>query len=174
MKKLIAFILLSTFVFASIIGPSVSSAALGDVNNDGEIDNKDVVVLFRYLSGADVQIAEDAADINQDGGLNNKDVTALFRCLASGEVPGEEIEYAKEFTVSRAIGKDMVIQRNEPVRIWGWAPESEEGKYVAAEFSGLSGKAKVENGEWTITLNGMLPANTTPENIRVYGDGAER
>ena len=173
MKKLISLILLSTFIFVPIIGATVFSAALGDVNNDGEVDNKDVVVLFRYLSGGTEQIAEDAADVNQDGGLNNKDVTTLFRCLANNETPGDAIEYAKEFTVSRAIGKDMVIQRNEPIRIWGWAPESEEGKYVKAEFSGLSGKAKIVNGEWTITLNGMLPANTTPENIRIYGDGAE-
>ena len=175
MKKLISLIILSTFIFASICGVAVFSAVLGDVNNDGSVDNKDVTALFRYLSGSDVQVAEDASDVNNDGKLNNKDVTALFRGISSGELPGDEdIVYAKEFTVSRAIGKDMVIQRNEPIRIWGWAPEAEEGRYVKAEFSGLTGKAKIENGEWMITLNGTLPECTEPKTMTVSGDGFEK
>ena len=171
MKKMTALLLLTTFLCAALLGSSVFCAVLGDLNDDGELNNKDVVVLFRALSGGENTLDKDVADINGDGEINNKDVVALFRAVSGGEPLGE-IVYAKSFSVSRAIGKDMVIQRNEPIRIWGWAPDTEEGKYVRAEFSGLSGRAKIKNGEWMITLD-ALPENTTPQDITIYGDGTE-
>ena len=61
----------------------------GDLNRDGEADNKDVVLLFRYLSGAEgIEINEGKTDINNDGETNNKDVTVLFRYLSSEIVSG--------------------------------------------------------------------------------------
>ena len=54
----------------------------GDVNGDKETDNKDVVTLFRYLSGdKNVTVVEANVDINGDGDQNNKDVSVLFRFL---------------------------------------------------------------------------------------------
>ena len=83
-------------------------------------------------------------------------------------------EPAAAFTVSRAFGDGMVLQRNEYIRIWGWAKESENGKRVEAEFSGLHGAAVIENGEWTITLGGTLPECTEGKTLRVFAaDGAE-
>ena len=56
----------------------------GDVNGDGDINNKDVVALFRFLSGGKPDVfVLDAADFNGDGEVNNKDVTALFRYTSS-------------------------------------------------------------------------------------------
>ena len=84
-------------------------------------------------------------------------------------------EPAATFTVSRAFDDDMVIQRNEYIRIWGWADESENGKRVEAEFSGLHGAAVIENGEWLITLGGTLPENTVGQTLRVFGaEGVEK
>lgn len=52
----------------------------GDVNGDGSVDNKDVVALFRYLSGdKNVKVQQKTIDVNGDGSVNNKDVTTLFR-----------------------------------------------------------------------------------------------
>lgn len=51
-----------------------------DVNGDGETDNKDVVFLFRYVSGDSEYNA--AYDVDEDGELTNKDVVALFRALS--------------------------------------------------------------------------------------------
>ena len=60
---------------------------LGDVNGDGVVNNKDVVVLFRYVSDDDVEgFIDENADVNGDGKVNNKDVVALFR-LASYPAP---------------------------------------------------------------------------------------
>lgn len=57
----------------------------GDINGDKEIDNKDVVLLFRYVSGAEVEAVESALDFNSDGEVNNKDVTSLFRYVSAAK-----------------------------------------------------------------------------------------
>ncbi len=57
-----------------------------------------------------------------------------------------------KFTVSRAFSSDMVIQRDEPIRIWGWAPASRNGATVTATFMGQSAEGKVEDGAWLVTF----------------------
>ena len=54
----------------------------GDVNEDGDIDNKDVVVLFRYVSSGSA-LYDVVYDFNGDEEVNNKDVVALFRHVSS-------------------------------------------------------------------------------------------
>lgn len=54
----------------------------GDINNDGFINNKDIVALFRYVSSGNTNETE-RYDYNGDGEANNKDVTALFRFISS-------------------------------------------------------------------------------------------
>ena len=54
----------------------------GDVNGDGSVNNKDVVMLFRHLSGVDQPVVKENLDVNADGAVNNKDVTALFRYVS--------------------------------------------------------------------------------------------
>ena len=58
----------------------------GDINDDGELDNKDVVVLFRYLNDPSVAVNVYAVDVNGDGEPNNKDVTTLFRYLNGADI----------------------------------------------------------------------------------------
>ena len=58
----------------------------GDINGDGEVDNKDLTRLFRYLSDYDVEVVEAALDVNGDGEVNNKDLTRLFRYLSHYDV----------------------------------------------------------------------------------------
>ena len=57
----------------------------GDANMDGERDNKDVVVLFRYVSGTEKAEDEYVYDFDGDGEVNNKDVVGLFRFLSTQE-----------------------------------------------------------------------------------------
>ena len=58
---------------------------VGDVNKDNKINNKDVVLLQRYIAGGwDVELNEESADINNDGTINNKDVVLLQRYTAGG------------------------------------------------------------------------------------------
>lgn len=94
MKRVIS-ILLSVVMTAAVIGTLALAqgnvTVKGDVNGDGELDNKDVVALFRYVSGGEKIEDESAYDINGDGGVDNKDVTALFRELSGGETGGKTI-----------------------------------------------------------------------------------
>ena len=54
---------------------------IGDVDGDGELNNKDVVLLFRYVSHESPEYAAEY-DVNSDGSINNRDVVALFRALS--------------------------------------------------------------------------------------------
>ena len=58
----------------------------GDINGDGDVNNKDLTRLFRYLTGYEVEVVESALDINGDGSINNKDQTRLFRYLSGYDV----------------------------------------------------------------------------------------
>lgn len=87
---------------------------------------------------------------------------------------GDDVEYASEFTVSNVFDSNMVIQRNEFVRVWGWAPESENGKKVSATFMGYEADALIENGEWEIVFYQRHEANASLGNdLVVYGGVSE-
>ena len=58
----------------------------GDINGDGDVDNKDLVRLFRYLSGYDEEVVVAALDVNGDGVISNKDLTRLHRYLSGYDV----------------------------------------------------------------------------------------
>ncbi len=56
---------------------------LGDVNQDGEIDNRDLIMIARYLVDLVTFNAEQMilADFNEDGTINNTDLVLLSRFL---------------------------------------------------------------------------------------------
>lgn len=64
---------------------SISTAVIGDLNGDGNVNLKDVTILRRYIAGGwDVAADINAADLNGDGNVNLKDVTILRRYIAGG------------------------------------------------------------------------------------------
>lgn len=66
------------------VSEQVPEAKKGDCNKDGSVDNKDVVALFRYVSGNEKAEDESLYDFNGDGEADNKDVVALFRYVSAG------------------------------------------------------------------------------------------
>ena len=58
----------------------------GDINGDGEVDNKDVTWLMRYVKYQDVSVTALALDVNGDGEVDNKDVTWLMRYVKYQDV----------------------------------------------------------------------------------------
>lgn len=57
----------------------------GDINDDGSVNLKDVVLLRRYIAGGwDAEIDTNVADVNGDGAINLKDVVLLRRYIADG------------------------------------------------------------------------------------------
>lgn len=98
-KKLLAAVLalgllLSVFTVSANPGgagvdgrPSASSAVTaGDINGDGNVNNKDLTRLFQYLSDWEVEVNRATLDINGDNNVNNKDLTRLFQYLSDWDV----------------------------------------------------------------------------------------
>ena len=54
----------------------------GDINGDVEVDNKDLIRLFQYLSEWGVEVNEPALDVNGDQAVDNKDLIRLFQYLS--------------------------------------------------------------------------------------------
>lgn len=79
-----------------------------------------------------------------------------------------EVEPAADFSVSRVFSNDMVVQRNEHIRVWGFAPETENGKKVSGEFKGMFAEALIENGEWCLTFTSRLEADTVGAEMKIY------
>ncbi len=55
----------------------------GDINKDKAVNNKDAILLFRYVAGwKNLDVDYGALDVNGDGSVNNKDAITLFRYVA--------------------------------------------------------------------------------------------
>ena len=65
---------------------SVLKPTPGDVNRDGNINMKDLVLIQQLINRWDVQIVESAADVNDDGEINMKDLVLLQRYINGWEV----------------------------------------------------------------------------------------
>ena len=89
---------------------------------------------------------------------------------------GETLDaaYAADFTVSNVFASDMVVQRNEHIRVWGWADASENGKKVSGEFKGMFAEAVIEDGEWVLTFGARMEASAElGHSMRIYTDTKE-
>ncbi len=89
---------------------------------------------------------------------------------------GETLDapYAADFRVSNVFASDMVVQRNEHIRVWGWADPSENGKKVSGEFKGMFAEAIIENGAWEITFGARMEASAeTGHSMKIYTDTKE-
>ena len=87
---------------------------------------------------------------------------------------GETLDapHATQFTVSNVFASDMVVQRGEFLRVWGWADASQNGKKVTCEFKGMFAEAIIENGEWEITFTARLEASAEMgHTMKIYADG---
>lgn len=68
--------------------------------------------------------------------------------------------------VSNVFQTNMVLQRDKPVNVWGWA---EPGEAVTVSFAGQQVKAKAAaDRSWQVALQPM-PANSTPQTMTVKG-----
>ncbi len=110
-----------------------------------------------------VEVEETTTEIEE---TTTEETTALITDVMIGETI--EAEPAADFSVSRVFSNDMVVQRGEHIRVWGFAPESENGKKVSGEFKGMFAEALIENGEWCLTFGARLEADTEPAEMKIY------
>ena len=80
--------------------------------------------------------------------------------------------HATQFTVSNVFASDMVVQRGEFLRVWGWADAAQNGKKVTGEFKGMFAEAIIENGAWEITFGARMEASAEMgHTMKIYADG---
>ena len=87
---------------------------------------------------------------------------------------GETLDapHATQFTVSNVFASDMVVQRGEHIRVWGWADADQNGKKVTGEFKGMFAEAIIEDGAWEITFGARMEASAElGHTMRIYADG---
>jgi sialate O-acetylesterase len=88
----------------------------------------------------------------------------------------EKPEDGKDWLEAPAVGdglcannlfqSNMIIQRDKPVRVWGWAAPGEE---VAVAFAGQTHAATTDKDrQWQVTLTPMA-ANATPQMMTIKG-----
>ena len=61
--------------------PEKPAYAQGDINGDGNVNNRDLALLQRHLNDWEVVVVEEMLDVNGDGSVNNRDLAALQRIL---------------------------------------------------------------------------------------------
>jgi len=84
---------------------------------------------------------------------------------------GDPLVGADALKVHGIFRSNMVLQRDKPITIWGWAPAGTE---VAVSFGSLSdqGTASGEKGRWEVVFDPQL-ANTEPQTLRVSAGDEE-
>ena len=66
----------------------------------------------------------------------------------------------------RVFGDGMVVQRDKPVKVWGWG---DEGDSISVEFNGQTKATTVDDdGIWLVTLDPMQ-LNAEPQELKAWG-----
>ncbi len=160
----------------------VTSPLTGDADGDGTVTDWDGILFDRYLAAWPVTLHLNAMDVDKDGELSDWDAMLLGRYLAGwkiDELPDEpEVippqPAVVEFTVAKVFSKNMVVQRNEPLKIWGFAGEEAEGGIISAEFMGERAMTTVKDGEWMIAFDRSFSACADMGNdIKVFSKSME-
>ncbi|HHJ09616.1 MAG TPA: hypothetical protein ENK25_01835 [Bacteroidetes bacterium] len=74
-----------------------------------------------------------------------------------------------QISLNHIFGNNMVLQRDKPVKIWGWAAP---GENVTIKFAGqVKSSITSDEGEWVIYLDPMS-ANAVPQDFVVVGDNS--
>jgi sialate O-acetylesterase len=76
--------------------------------------------------------------------------------------------FGAEFKLASVFGNHMVLQREKPVAIWGWADPAEP---VQVQFGTQRKKTTADSeGRWTLLLDSM-PASAEPRTLTATGSG---
>jgi sialate O-acetylesterase len=108
-------------------------------------------------------VLETVGQALQNTGMINKFCVIFLSCAALGSSAPAELR------IPAVIGSNMVMQRDEPIPIWGWAKAGDE---VTINLGSQDRKTKTgEDGRWGVKLD-ALPAGG-PHEIKITGSGKE-
>lgn len=98
--------------------------------------------------------------------LAMKPVAVQFRLMVMAMMLVAGPMASAELSVSKLFGDGMVLQRDKPVKVWGWA---EPGEAVTVSFAGQAVDAKADaQGKWVATIEPM-EASFDARNVVVAG-----
>ena len=93
----------------------------------------------------------------------------LFSVAVLVGVQGEFVQAA--IKLPSVIGSHMVLQRDRPVPIWGWAAPGEK---VIVRFAGMTSETKADKtGRWRVTLP-SLTTNPQPQSMSIEGSSGDQ
>ncbi len=76
--------------------------------------------------------------------------TPLMPCLLVAGLLAVELPAPAEVQLPKTFSDNMMLQRDQPVRVWGWADAAEE---VTASLAGQSASTKADAlGQWSLSL----------------------
>ena len=84
----------------------LSNCDAGDINGDKSVDNKDFFILFKYVSGSNVETVKYALDVNGDKAINSRDAMCLLKYVSGWDV---EIHYTNSGDSSGGDDQGSVI-----------------------------------------------------------------
>ena len=183
-KRLISMLLIASMLFSLCLTACTSGVEnnesestserleSSEKNNTESSDIEDSCKIEDTLPSEGTSDDEDTSSLEEastsEKEIESEEETTVITDVMIGETL--EAEYAADFTVARVFSNDMVVQRREHIRVWGFAPESENGKKVSGEFKGMFAEALVENGEWCLTFGARLEADVNGAEMKIYTD----
>ena len=87
MKKTLIVLAALCLMMTAVMGVSAAGTTVyGDVNGDGNVNNRDLGILQQYLNDYEVTIDLEAADVTHDDKVNNRDLGLLQQYLNDWDV----------------------------------------------------------------------------------------
>lgn len=168
MKKSVSFILAVSILLSLVFAIGVFAAFKGDVNGDNEVNNKDVVTMFRYVSGSDRLDDESMYDHNGDHTVDNKDVVSLFRFVSSGAAPEEIGPEKPEPTPDEYFTFTLLDDGTYEIKAKN-VNNMPENVIIPDKHDG---KAVTSIGESAFSYCSKLTSVTIPDSVKLIGNSA--
>lgn len=140
---------------------------IGDLNQDGAINIIDLVRLKKNIAML-VTSSVVLSDINNDGKVDSLDLSKWITLLLNDKlnIPTEDLQSL--FSVAPAFNDNMVLQRNENVKVFGYGGKA--GQIVTVAYKNQIKEATVTPDGWSVHLDPM-PANANGDQMVItYGD----
>jgi Dockerin type I domain len=122
---------------------------IGDVNEDGVVDDKDLQLVKAYLdkrSAAGISCLA-AADVNTDGVVDAKDLSLLQKALSRGAVQAAPLAYHSTLPCDY---KNFFIAARSGARPGGTVPVH----FLNPQFTTQNSSVTVQSGEATVVKSG--------------------
>ena len=163
-------LLLLSVLLCVALGVAFTACDSGDTPTDTTVADTPAPTAAPTEAPTDPETTEEPTEVPTEAPTEPAETEPPIVDVMVGETL--DAPHATQFTVSNVFANDMVVQRNEHIRVWGWADASQNGKKVTGEFKGMFAEAIIENGAWEITFGARMEASAEMgHTMKIYADG---